>query len=498
MASVKGQPQLELAEVISIGGFALFVAWHFSVILWIAPSYTANDPIASCLALQITYLLGTALATILFSHMRFSLKFRFLSKPFVRAAGSALDCLPALMLGFGIGIDTQSGYLVFLLLMFLVGIDTAGIFGIWEDVSLRLGMKSLTKFVAGSFLLGTLLFIALRFFFPDACAVLTASCLLGMTLLHYTVDHYFPADEEDNTRIEEDERGETPMPEATQPQGTALIANSLLFAVGMGFGFGFGLISAINIQLVLIPLACGLVLCLLLLTHSEYVSYRISIERVEMLCAVAIICSLTIMIAGRSTTAMLIGNCAIIATWLVYRTLSGGLLIRFAILNSCPSTRFLAASKISINCGILVGWGIICILSATGMDETTLITCTALVIIVVAVFVFLRFAPHSPEDPNSPITPLSTNLQAFMAKCMKVADLYQLSPREGEILCYLARGRNAKHIAEELIISEHTVKSHIYRIYKKMNIHTRQGLIDLVETSFPDEEVAISTDAHAL
>jgi DNA-binding NarL/FixJ family response regulator len=45
----------------------------------------------------------------------------------------------------------------------------------------------------------------------------------------------------------------------------------------------------------------------------------------------------------------------------------------------------------------------------------------------------------------------------------------------------LARGRNARFIQDELFLSNHTVKSHIYSIYRKLNIHTRQELIDLIE-----------------
>lgn len=56
-----------------------------------------------------------------------------------------------------------------------------------------------------------------------------------------------------------------------------------------------------------------------------------------------------------------------------------------------------------------------------------------------------------------------------------------LSQRQSEIFAYLARGRNASSIARELIVSEHTVKAHIYRIYQKMEIHSQQELIDLVE-----------------
>ena len=66
-------------------------------------------------------------------------------------------------------------------------------------------------------------------------------------------------------------------------------------------------------------------------------------------------------------------------------------------------------------------------------------------------------------------------------KCDAVAKLYGLSPRETDILTYLARGRNAEYICNKLIISSHTVRSHIYSIYRKTNSHSQQKIIDLVD-----------------
>ena len=65
--------------------------------------------------------------------------------------------------------------------------------------------------------------------------------------------------------------------------------------------------------------------------------------------------------------------------------------------------------------------------------------------------------------------------------CSKMAQIYGLSPREFEITCYLAKGRNAKYISEKAFISEYTARTHIYNVYKKLDVHTRQEPIDLVD-----------------
>ncbi|MSA60838.1 LuxR family transcriptional regulator [Gordonibacter pamelaeae] len=70
---------------------------------------------------------------------------------------------------------------------------------------------------------------------------------------------------------------------------------------------------------------------------------------------------------------------------------------------------------------------------------------------------------------------------AFDARCAAVAAAGGLTEREAEIMRYLARGRTKAHIAGVLFVSENTVRSHVRNIYAKLEVHTRQQLIDLVE-----------------
>lgn len=63
------------------------------------------------------------------------------------------------------------------------------------------------------------------------------------------------------------------------------------------------------------------------------------------------------------------------------------------------------------------------------------------------------------------------------------AQIYGLTPRETEICSYLVRGRSAKHIAEELVISENTVWSHVKNVYAKTGAAGKNALIELFEKS---------------
>ncbi len=60
----------------------------------------------------------------------------------------------------------------------------------------------------------------------------------------------------------------------------------------------------------------------------------------------------------------------------------------------------------------------------------------------------------------------------------RTADAFQLSARETEIVGLLGRGYSASVVAEKLVISPHTVNSHVQHIYDKMGIHRRSELLD--------------------
>jgi len=65
-----------------------------------------------------------------------------------------------------------------------------------------------------------------------------------------------------------------------------------------------------------------------------------------------------------------------------------------------------------------------------------------------------------------------------------------LSKREVEVLRLLSRGLTIKQMADELVISEKTVDSHIQHIYTKINVSTRAAA-----TLFAMEHQLLSTSA---
>ncbi|WP_282209238.1 helix-turn-helix transcriptional regulator [Parvibacter caecicola] len=69
------------------------------------------------------------------------------------------------------------------------------------------------------------------------------------------------------------------------------------------------------------------------------------------------------------------------------------------------------------------------------------------------------------------------------ARCQALAKVYLLTPRETEILILLAKGHSVEGIQKELFIAKGTATTHMHHIYKKLGIHSRQELLEMLDGS---------------
>ena len=188
----------------------------------------------------------------------------------------------------------------------------------------------------------------------------------------------------------------------------------------------------------------------------------------------------------------------VIASWALFLPTTYAHLVRKSVeLGEAAVFRQVPRRLLASALGFLIGWAVA---SATTVvfgahsDAFTVIRLCTACLVVLAVTVFFPQSEHHHENadrapapseaqavPAQPAPAGMSEHEVFEARCNAVAEMYQLSPRETDVLRYLAKGRNAAYIQNKLTISPHTVKSHIYSIYRKTDIHSQQSLMDFVE-----------------
>lgn len=150
-----------------------------------------------------------------------------------------------------------------------------------------------------------------------------------------------------------------------------------------------------------------------------------------------------------------------------------------------------AANWLGIGCGALVAQGI----AGLGANELApLLWASALVTFLFMLFNFVVMRRFSFEEAIQGVKPAHVAAPGPAASeddepsptlddaCEAAIARYALTPREGDVLRLLARGRTSPVIQEKLFLSHNTVKTHVRHIYAKMDIHSQQELIDIVET----------------
>lgn len=143
---------------------------------------------------------------------------------------------------------------------------------------------------------------------------------------------------------------------------------------------------------------------------------------------------------------------------------------------------------VGIFLGYLCGFLIFGTDSQVQASYSITIAITTIAFVVVQAFFFrdnyTPFTEHKSMDKDLKIsesnaTPHETG--RWKNRCLEFAAAYGLTPRQEEVLLLLAKGYSTGTIEKQLVVSNHTVKAHIYNIYRKTDVHTRQELIEKIE-----------------
>lgn len=76
--------------------------------------------------------------------------------------------------------------------------------------------------------------------------------------------------------------------------------------------------------------------------------------------------------------------------------------------------------------------------------------------------------------------PQANENRVLEARCEDLAERFDLTDRERRIVTMIAAGKTRAFIAEALVISENTVKSHASHAYAKLGVHSKKELYALV------------------
>lgn len=77
--------------------------------------------------------------------------------------------------------------------------------------------------------------------------------------------------------------------------------------------------------------------------------------------------------------------------------------------------------------------------------------------------------------------------KSLRQRCETASEQYGLTPRESGVLLALAQGKSPAAIAEELVISVHTVRAHIRSIHTKLDVHSLPEIEAKLKTIKVDE-----------
>ncbi|MDR0514163.1 MAG: helix-turn-helix transcriptional regulator [Coriobacteriaceae bacterium] len=97
--------------------------------------------------------------------------------------------------------------------------------------------------------------------------------------------------------------------------------------------------------------------------------------------------------------------------------------------------------------------------------------------IVAAVFFFNK---HSLFPVDDQLNTLRLDDRDIHVRCIQLSMEHGLTPREEEVFILLVRGNRVNSIADALVVSQGTVRTHVHRIYEKLGVHSNNDMMGIV------------------
>lgn len=149
------------------------------------------------------------------------------------------------------------------------------------------------------------------------------------------------------------------------------------------------------------------------------------------------------------------------------------------------STSLFSISLLAPSAGVLLG---VLLIPHVGLGGKTIALVALAVYLAASAFSLTKGgAKYTPDDDALPQTAIeqgdvaSVSNEHFRQRCLDMASETKLSPRETEVFLYLARGHSQVFVAQELVVSENTVRTHVRNIYRKLGVSSKEELLSRID-----------------
>ena len=474
-------------DILVIVGFAFYCYWLLDVFFWLFCDFPPGSSVAVRDLMQMWLFIGIPVGHALQHLLGKRSEYNLLSNGVFAAELICSLLLPVAALTLYLQVPVPIPFTC--TCAFLAGMAASFVKVAWLDVFSRMGDINYERFCSLGLVGGGIL-LALGIAAPDIMQPVfaIACCVFGLLLLHYS------------TRRAKGNKDKAPLESKAKPWKFAREVVPSFFMFGVVFAISFVYLfntGRTNVLLGLSSCLIGAIVIALMSLRGKTGATSVTTYQRVLVIITAIACIATPFVP---TWAQVTLSCVVVAAWAVLSIVNSTFVLRkCAITHEAPLFRQAPIRLLALTLGFACGWAIATLITALFEPHAIAFTYMRLlcaVALIVVIMVFLPVSEHHAADGTSgddveekpvPTTVLTVDMSEsdlLKARCKAVAKLYQLSPREEDVLEYLARGRNAAYIQEQLTISPHTVKSHIYNIYRKLDIHSQQKLMDFVET-FP-------------
>lgn len=462
-------------ELLSIAGFSFGIAWMIVVFYWFFRFFPQNVSASSRDFAQLWVFVGMACGFFIIHLLGKNPKFTPFSSEKALAGGVVVLALPVAALFELEGMCCPFPLMCFLSL--LTGAAGSFVVVCWLDICSRLRTTMFGRFTGLSFLFGTLAFALTAVAAGESSVLFGSFYALASIGLVLFVNDLADANDE-RAHLESIVKG----------WGFAREIDPSLFMLGIAFGMTFAWVfreGDSSVFLGLISIAPGALLISLL--SALHVRIEVTMMLRILLCVCVASCVFMPLASERGRLAC---SLVVIAAWAMFSSLNYSFMIKKSVvMRDAPLFRQAPLRLAIPEMGFALGWVIIylCTLAfGAGSEPFTWISSFVSVALVAVFMLFFPAQGHHTMDgepvPASQGSYLGlAEKEAWDLRIRAVVEKYRLTPREEDILRHLARGRNAAYIQEQLVVSPHTVKSHVYNIYKKLDVHSQQQLIDLVD-----------------